>query len=327
MKAMIMDQIGQPLRAVDQPLPKPGAHEVLLQVMSCAVCRTDLHVVDGDLPSPKLPLILGHEIVGIVHQLGSAVEAVKVGDRLGLPWLGRTCMKCQYCLQQRENLCDNPVFTGYTKDGGFAQYTVADARFCLPLPEAVSNEKAAPLLCAGLIGWRALKACGEAQTIGIYGFGAAAHIITQIAVFQGRKVYAFTSAGDISRQDFARSLGASWAGSSLDAAPDQLDAAIIFAPVGSLVPRALSNLKKGGTVVCGGIHMSDIPQFSYSLLWQERSIKSVANLTRADGHEFFAIAVAAGIAVNTVTYNLTQANEALSDVRNGQIHGAAVLIF
>jgi propanol-preferring alcohol dehydrogenase len=290
------------------------------------VCRTDLHVVDGELPHPKLPIVPGHEIVGRVAALGPGVEGFSLGERVGVPWLGATCGVCPYCRSGRENLCDNPLFTGYTRDGGYATHTVADARFAFPLPENLDAAEAAPLLCAGLIGWRSYRMAGEGSTLGLYGFGAAAHILAQVARWQGRRVYAFTRAGDDAGQAFARSLGAVWAGSSKDMPPEQLDAAIIFAPVGALVPAALKAVKKGGRVVCGGIHMSDIPSFPYRLLWEERALVSVANLTRADAREFLAIAPQAGIKIKVTRYPLAQANAALADLRAGRFEGAAVLI-
>lgn len=326
MKAMIMYGRAQPLRSGEVPLRALADTEVLLKVKACGVCRTDLHVLDGDLPAPKLPLILGHEIVGVVEACGSAVNSLSVGDRIGCPWLGHTCMRCRYCLQGEENLCDNPQFTGYTLDGGYAQYKIADARFCFPIPPIFSDSQAAPLLCAGLIGWRSLKFTGTAKKIGIYGFGAAAHIITQAATHQGRQVFAFTSPGDLAKQEFALSLGAVWAGGSNELAPELLDAGIIFAPAGILVPKALQDLSKGGVLICGGIHMSDIPAFPYEILWGERSIKSVANLTRADGDEFLQMAAAIGIRPETEIFSLEEANEALTKLRHGNLKGAAVLL-
>lgn len=308
------------------PTPRPGAGKVLLQVRACAVCRTDLHVVDGELPRPKLPLVPGHEIVGVVTEMGEGVEQFKPGDRVGVPWLGWTCGVCEYCRTGRENLCDQARFTGYNLDGGYAEYTVADQRYCIPIPDSYSDAEAAPLLCAGLIGYRSLAKTGEARRVGIYGFGAAAHIITQVACFQGREVYAFTRRGDEEGQGFARSLGAAWAGDSETLPPNELDAAIIFAPAGGLVPLALRAVARGGTVVCGGIHMSDIPAFPYELLWQERSICSVANLTRRDGEEFFALAPRVPVRTTVETFPLSEANEALNRLRAGQIRGAAVLL-
>jgi propanol-preferring alcohol dehydrogenase len=297
----------------------------LLQVLTCAVCRTDLHVVDGELPDPNLPLVLGHEIVGRVVGLGEGVSLLSVGQRVGVPWLGWTCGKCFYCRTGSENLCVNARFTGYTLDGGYAEFTVADERYCVPIPETYSDADAAPLLCAGLIGYRSLVRTGDAKRLGIYGFGAAAHIITQVARHQGRSVYAFTRAGDKEAQNFAKELGAVWAGASEERPPDELDAAIIFAPVGALVPAALAAVRKGGNVVCGGIHMSDIPSFSYNLLWGERSVSSVANLTRKDAAEFMDIAPKVPVRTTIETFKLEEANEALSQLRSGKVHGAAVL--
>jgi propanol-preferring alcohol dehydrogenase len=325
MHAMVLDQPGKPLTLRDRPVPQPARHQVLLQVLACAVCRTDLHVVDGELPDPKLPLILGHEIVARVESLGEDASLLSVGQRVGVPWLGWTCGKCFYCRSGNENLCVNALFTGYTLDGGYAEFTVADERYCVPIPESYSDAEAAPLLCAGLIGYRSLVRAGEAKRLGIYGFGTAAHIITQVARHQGRSVYAFTRAGDGKAQDFAKELGAVWAGASEERPPDELDAAIIFAPVGALVPAALSAVRKGGSVVCGGIHMSDIPRFSYDLLWGERSVSSVANLTRKDAAEFMGIAPKVPVRTTTEIFKLEEANEALSQLRSGKVHGAAVL--
>jgi len=307
-------------------MPQPGPGQVLLQIRACAVCRTDLHVVDGELPHPKLPLVPGHEIIGVVTAVGPAVERFKPGDRVGVPWLGWTCGACDYCRAGRENLCDQARFTGYTLDGGYAEYTIADQRFCLPIPDGASAAETAPLLCAGLIGYRSLVKAGAGKRLGIYGFGAAAHIITQVARFQGREVYAFTRRGDREAQSFALSMGAAWAGDSDAMPPEALDAAIIFAPAGELVPRALRTVRKGGTVVCGGIHMSDIPTFPYDLLWEERSVCSVANLTRQDGEDFFALAPRVPVRTRVQTFPLREANEALNRLRTGQIHGAAVLV-
>ena len=311
---------------MDIAQPKPGAGEVLIQVTACGVCRTDLHVVDGELPHPTLPLVPGHEIVGTVVELGENANWFQLGARVGVPWLGWTCGECTFCLSDRENLCERARFTGYTLDGGYAEYVAADERFCFPIPNKCSDAEAAPLLCAGLIGYRSLMKAGNAKRIGIYGFGAAAHIITQVARYQGREIYAFTRPGDAEGQQFAKSMGASWAGGSETLPPDKLDAAIIFAPVGQLVPSALKALNKGGVVVCGGIHMSDIPSFSYDLLWNERSICSVANLTRRDGKEFFLVAPRIPVKTTVQTFPLDQANEALQHLREGKIHGAAVLI-
>jgi len=326
MRAMVLDAPGSPLRLVELPLPECGAGDVLLKVGACGVCRTDLHILDGELSKPRLPLIPGHEIVGIVAARGERVERFSIGQRLGVPWLGHTCGHCRYCSSGRENLCDEARFTGYTLNGGYAEYAVADQRYCFPIPEGYSDAQAAPLLCAGLIGYRALVAAGDAERIGIYGFGAAAHIITQVAYWQGRKVFAFTKRGDTAGQRFAKELGATWAGDSTTAPPEEMDAAILFAPVGALIPEALRHTAKGGTVVCAGIHMSDVPGFPYSILWGERSIRSIANLTRRDGEEFLALAPKAGIRTEVATFQLEQANEALERLRKGDIQGAAVLV-
>jgi propanol-preferring alcohol dehydrogenase len=326
MKAMVLHAPGEALSATELATPKPRTGEVLVQVRACAVCRTDLHVVDGELPSPKLPLVPGHEIIGVVAALGDSVERFKTGDRMGIPWLGWTCDACVYCRAGRENLCDQARFTGYTLDGGYAEYTVADQRYCFPIPDSYSDAEAAPLLCAGLIGYRSLGKTGDARRIGIYGFGAAAHIITQVARFQGREIYAFTRRGDQEGQQFARSLGAVWAGDSETLPPEQLDAAIIFALVGELVLRALKAVAKGGTVVCGGIHMSDIPAFPYDLLWEERILCSVANLTRRAAKEFIALAPRVPVRTTVQTFPLREANEALERLRSGRIKGAAVLV-
>jgi propanol-preferring alcohol dehydrogenase len=326
MHAMVLERAGAPLTLRARPVPAPGAGEVLVEIAACGVCRTDLHVVDGELPDPALPLVPGHEIVGGVAALGAGVTDLALGQRVGVPWLGFTCGVCPYCRDNRENLCDRPRFTGYTRDGGYATHTVADARFCFPLPADADPVALAPLLCAGLIGWRSYRMAGAGQSLGIYGFGAAAHILCQVAVWQGRRVYAFTRTGDEAAQAFARKLGAAWAGGSDAAPPEPLDAAIIFAPVGALVPAALAAVKKGGRVVCGGIHMSDIPRFPYRLLWEEREVVSVANLTRADAREFLAIAPQAGVKTETVAYRLARANEALADLREGRLQGAAVLV-
>jgi propanol-preferring alcohol dehydrogenase len=304
----------------------PGPHEVRIRVLACAVCRTDLHVVDGELPNPKLPIVPGHEIVGRVEMTGSAVTGMREGDRVGVPWLGWTCGVCEFCTSGRENLCPRAEFTGYTRDGGFADVVYADARYAFPLSAAYSNEKAAPLLCAGLIGWRALKAAGTGRRLGLYGFGAAAHIAVQAARHRGQEVYGFVRPGDDKARDFALRLGAVWAGDSNHPSPEPLDAAIIFAPVGNLVPAALAAVKPGGAVVCGGIHMSDIPSFPYELLWHERVLRSVANLTRADAQEFLALAPQVPIHCETVPYALERANEALDDLRAGRLTGAAVLV-
>ncbi len=323
---MLLETPRQPLRPVDRPVPKPAAAQVLVKVAACAVCRTDLHVVDGELPGPKLPLVPGHEIVGRIVETGRGAQRFKVGDRVGIPWLGWTCGDCGFCRSGRENLCDRARFTGYTLDGGYAEFTVADERFCFPIPNSCSDAEAAPLLCAGLIGYRSLVKTGDAKRLGLYGFGAAAHIIAQVAKFQGREVYAFTRRGDVAAQQFAKSLGAVWAGDSESSPPAELEAAIIFAPVGGLVPLALRAVAKGGTVVCGGIHMSDIPAFPYDLLWQERTLCSVANLTRRDGEEFFALAPGIPVRTTVQTFPLAEANEALARLRAGQLQGAAVLV-
>jgi propanol-preferring alcohol dehydrogenase len=326
MQAMVLHRPGEPLRLEERPLPHPGAGEILVRVEACAVCRTDLHVVDGELPDPKLPVVPGHEIVGIVEAAGGGVADPVVGMRVGIPWLGHTCGHCAYCNSGAENLCDHPLFTGYTRDGGFASHVVADAAFAFPLPGYDDPVAAAPLMCAGLIGWRSLRMAGPARRVGLYGFGAAAHILAQICAWQGREVFAFTRAGDEAAQALARSLGARWAGASEETPPAELDAAILFAPVGSLVPTALRAVRKGGRVVCGGIHMSDIPQFPYSLLWEERQVMSVANLTRADAAEFLPLARQAGVKTTTHVYPLARANEALDDLRAGRFAGAAVLV-
>lgn len=326
MKAMILDAQGQPLRLAELPRPKPGADEILLKVHACGVCRTDLHVLDGDLRQPKLPLVLGHEIVGSVVEKGVKVERFSLGQRVGVPWLGRTCGHCRYCASGQENLCDAAEFTGYTLDGGYAEFALADQHYCFSLPDMYTDAEAAPLLCAGLIGYRALVAAGNAQRLGIYGFGAAAHIIAQVARWQGQEIFAFTKPGDAEGQQFARELGAIWAGDSGEAPPQELDAAILFAPVGALIPQALRYTAKGGTVVCAGIHMSDVPQFPYALLWGERSIRSIANLTRRDGEAFLAIAPKAGVRTAVEVFRLEAANEAVQRLRAGQVRGAAVLV-
>lgn len=326
MRAMVLEAPGEPLVGREMPMPKPGPGQVLIKVHACGVCRTDLHVVDGELPDPKLPIIPGHEIVGTVMQHGTGTVSFKRGDRIGVPWMGFTCGECSYCRIGKENLCNRPKFTGYTLDGGYAEYALADTRYCFALPESYSNSAAAPLLCAGLIGYRSYRMAGEeANRIGIYGFGGAAHIISQIAAYQGKKVFAFTRPGDENARQFALSLGAVWAGDSEELPPEPLDAAIIFAPVGSLVPAALRATVKGGTVVCGGIHMSDIPSFPYQILWEERTIRSVANLTRRDGEELLAIAPKVPVKTEVELFPLTEANEALRRLREGKIQGAAVL--
>jgi alcohol dehydrogenase, propanol-preferring len=326
MQAMVLDAPGTKLRLADLPEPGVAADEILLKVHACAVCRTDLHVVDGELPEPKLPLIPGHEIVGTVIAAGRAVDRFRLGDRVGIPWLGWTCGTCDYCRSGRENLCDRARFTGYQRDGGYAALAVADQRFAFAIPPEYSHEAAAPLLCAGLIGYRALRMAGDARRVGLYGFGAAAHIVVQVARFQGREVYAFVRPGDDAAARFARELGAVWAGSSEEIAPEPLDAALIFAPVGALVPAALRATAKGGTVICAGIHMSDIPSFPYRLLWEERIVRSIANLTRRDGEEFLALAPQAGIRTAIEVFPLVQANEALARLRGGTLRGAAVLV-
>lgn len=326
MKAMVLAACGRPLVLHQVEMPSPSAGQVLVKVQACAVCRTDLHVVDGELPHPKLPLIPGHEIVGVIAELGEDVEDLQVGQRIGIPWLGWTCGICDDCHNGRENLCESARFTGYTLDGGYAEYTVADARYCFPLPGDGDAVMMAPLLCAGLIGYRSLMKTGAARRIGLYGFGAAAHIVIQVARHQGREVHAFTRRGDDTAQDFARRLGAVWAGASDETPPEPLDAAIIFAPVGALVPLALRSLRRGGTVVCGGIHMSDIPSFPYADLWHERSICSVANLTRRDGDEFLKLAPQIPVQVETERFPLEAANEALARLREGRLTGAVVLV-
>lgn len=326
MRAMVFEKPGSPLRETERPKPEPGPGQVLIQVKACGVCRTDLHLVDGELPDPKLPVVPGHEIVGTVVQNGTGAGRFQPGQRVGVPWLGWTCGKCKYCLSGRENLCEQARFNGYTLDGGYAEFTAADDRFCFPIPETYSDAEAAPLLCAGLIGFRSLTKAGEAKRLGIYGFGAAAHIIAQVARFQKREIYAFTRPGDAQAQQFARSLGAVWAGDSETLPPEKLDAAIVFAPVGKLVPLALNALDKGGTVVCGGIHMSNVPSFPYRILWQERGIVSVANLTRRDGEEFFRLAPRVPVRTTITAFPLREANEALERLRTGPLEGAAVLV-
>jgi alcohol dehydrogenase, propanol-preferring len=335
MRAMVLERPRTPLVMREWPVPRPAAGEILIEVAACGVCRTDLHVVDGELPNPKLPIVLGHEIVGRVAAIGASVAGLAIGERVGVPWLGSTCGVCAYCRSGRENLCDRALFTGYTRDGGYATHALADARYCFPLPERRDDAEVAPFLCAGLIGWRSYRMAGGGeggtrgagrQALGLYGFGAAAHILAQVAAWQGRRVYAFTRAGDEAAQAFAKSLGAVWAGGSDELPPEPLDAAIIFAPVGALVPLALKAVKKGGRVVCGGIHMSDIPSFPYRLLWEERHLVSVANLTRADAHEFLALVPQAGVKSEVTRYPLEAANDALADLRAGRLQGAAVLI-
>ncbi len=323
---MVLERPGQPLVLQELPVPEPGPGQVLLRIRACGVCRTDLHIVAGQLPGPKLPLVLGHQIVGEVVRAGPGANRFVPGQRVGVPWLGWTCGECRYCRSRRENLCDRARFTGYTLDGGFAEYTVADERYCFPIPAGYPDEQAAPLLCAGLIGYRALRFAGEAQRLGFYGFGAAAHILTQVAVWQGRTVYAFTRPGDLESQVFARELGAVWAGGSDESPPERLEAALIFAPVGALVPQALRAVEKGGIVVCAGIHMSDIPSFPYAWLWEERVIRSVANLTRQDGEAFLSLAPRVPVRTEVQLYRLEEANRALDDLRHGRFRGAAVLV-
>ncbi|HJU22086.1 MAG TPA: zinc-dependent alcohol dehydrogenase family protein [Casimicrobiaceae bacterium] len=325
MRAMELQSVGAALSLVERRQPRPGPGQVLVAVQACGVCRTDLHVVDGDLPNPKLPLVPGHEIVGVVVETGANVRDLRAGDRVGIPWLAHTCGVCRYCTAGRENLCDYAKFTGYTADGGYAEYALADPRFCFRLPDAGSADALAPWLCAGLIGYRALRTAGDAKRIGIYGFGAAAHMIAQVCRYEQREMFAFTRPGDDKAQRFARDLGAAWAGDSDERAPCELDAAILFAPVGALVPKALRDVAKGGIVVCAGIHMSDIPSFPYAILWGERRVCSVANLTRRDGIEFIDIAQRAGIESTVTTFSLAQANDALAALREGRLVGAAVL--
>lgn len=333
MRAMVLERSGRPLMLRESPLPAPGAGELLIEIKACGVCRTDLHVVDGDLSHPKLPIVPGHEIVGRVAAIGYGVAGFTIGERVGVPWLGATCGHCAYCRGGQENLCDTPLFIGYTRDGGFASHTIADARYCFALGETGDDAEIAPWLCAGLIGWRSFRMATATETartddfaLGLYGFGAAAHILAQVAIWQDCRVYAFTRTGDRSAQGFARALGAVWAGASEDRPPEPLDAAIIFAPVGALVPLALKAVRKGGRVICGGIHMSDIPSFPYALLWEERKVMSVANLTRDDAREFINIAPKAGVHCTVTRYPLDKANEALADLRGGRLQGAAVLI-
>ena len=326
MKAMVLSSPGGSLQLEERPDPRPGPGDLLIRVEACGVCRTDVHILDGDLPGIRHPIVPGHEIVGIVEAVGGGVPSARLGTRVGVPWLGGTCGHCPYCAADRENLCDRPVFTGLTRDGGFATHVVASSDFSFPLKGFDDPVAAAPLLCAGLIGWRSLKLCGEAHRIGLYGFGAAAHIIAQVCRWQGREVHAFTRPGDFAAQAHARSLGAIWAGGSDEIPPHPLDAAILFAPVGDLVPAALKVVRKGGRVVCGGIHMSDIPSFPYKLLWEERQILSVANLTREDAREFLALAPLVPVRTTTTVYPLASANQAISDLRSGTFQGAAVLV-
>lgn len=324
MRAMQLDRPGTRLHMVERPLPEPGPGQVRIAVAACGVCRTDLHVVDGDIHG-NLPVIPGHEIVGTVEAIGPGVAEFTVGQRVGVPWLGHTCGECPYCASARENLCDDPVFTGFTRDGGFASHCVADAHFCFPIPDSFDDIHAAPLLCAGLIGYRSYRMAGDAPVLGLYGFGAAAHILAQLAIWQDRKIFAFTREGDSTAQDFARSLGCAWAGASSEPPPEPMDAAIIFAPLGALVPQALRHVKKGGRVVCAGIHMSDIPSFPYADLWEEREIVSVANLTRQDGTEFLDLAAQVPIRTHVTPLPLEEANEALDRLRAGEVEGAFVL--
>ena len=326
MHAMILKKLKAPLEWVELPDQEPSAGEIRVKVSACGVCRTDLHVIDGELPNPQVPIIPGHEIVGRIDAIGSGVEGLKIGERVGIPWLGHTDGVCPYCVRHQENLCDYPLFTGYTRNGGFATAAIADARFAFPLGESGSDVELAPLLCAGLIGWRSLAIAGEGKKLGLYGFGAAAHIVAQIANWQGKSVFAFTRPGDVATQTFARSLGAVWAGGSDEIPPQLLDAAIIYATVGDLIPLALQTVHKGGRVVCAGIHMSDIPSFAYELLWEERQLVSVANLTRQDGIDFLGLVPKIGIVTKTTSYPLRKANEALADLRAGRFEGAAVLI-
>jgi propanol-preferring alcohol dehydrogenase len=326
MQAMVLKKTGAALEWTDLADRQPGPGEIRVKVSACGVCRTDLHVVDGELPHPQVPIIPGHEIVGRIELIGAGVQGLQVGERVGIPWLGHTCGVCPYCIEHRENLCDRPLFTGFTRDGGFATATIADARFAFPLGEVGEDVSLAPLLCAGLIGWRSLVIAGDGKKLGFYGFGAAAHILAQVAKWQGRSVFAFTRPGDAAAQAFARRLGATWAGASDEMPPEPLDAAIIFATVGDLVPLALKAVRKGGRVVCAGIHMSDIPSFPYGLLWEERQLLSVANLTRQDGIDFLRLAPQIGIVTTTTAYPLRQTNEALADLRAGRFEGAAVLV-
>lgn len=326
MQAMVLESPGGGLVEREWPVPEPGPGEILLRVKACGVCRTDLHVVDGELPQKRLPIVPGHEIVATVEKLGASSAGLSVGQTIGVPWLAGTCGNCRYCIEEHENLCDSAVFTGYMRNGGYAQYAIANAAFCIPLPDGCSEVNIAPLLCAGLIGWRALNFAGNAKSLGLFGFGAAAHIVIQLLRHQGRRVFAFTRPGDDQGQEFAKSLGAEWSGGSDQSPPDYLDAAIIFAPVGSLVPTALKSTRKGGVVVCAGIHMSDIPSFPYDIIWGERSLVSVANLTRQDAKDFFAAIRTLQIETTVKQYRLSQANTALNDLRSGQIKGAAVLV-
>ena len=326
MRAMVLQGAGEPLRLMDLPVPAPMDHEVLIRVHACGVCRTDLHIIDGELTEPRLPLVPGHQIVGTIVALGKGVTGIASGARVGVPWLGSTCNDCEYCRSGRENLCGSARFTGYQFDGGFAEFAVADHRFCFPIPAGYPDLQAAPLLCAGLIGYRSLVMAGDARRLGIYGFGAAAHIVAQVAAYQGRTIYAFTRPGDAEARRFALKMGAVWAGDADVLPPEELDAAIIFAPAGELVPAALRAVAPGGVVICGGIHMSDIPSFPYSILWGERTLRSVANLTRRDGIEFLALAPIVPVRTEVVAYPLDQTNEALNDLRSGRLSGAAVIV-
>jgi propanol-preferring alcohol dehydrogenase len=326
MRAMVLERQREPLRPAELPDPEPAAGQILISVSACGVCRTDLHIVDGDLTEPKLPLVLGHQIVGTVADAGEGAQRFAVGERVGVPWLGWTDGECRYCLSGRENLCDRARFTGYDIDGGYAELAVADERYCLPIPDRYPDPKAAPLLCAGLIGYRALRLVGDAERIGFYGFGASAHILCQVAAHQGRRVFAFTREGDAEGQEFARGLGAEWAGSSGEEPPEELDGAIVFAPVGALMPAALRASAKGARVISAGIHMSDLPSFPYEILWEERSLGSVANLTRRDGEEFFALAEEVPLETDVEVHPLSGANEALESIRSGTLRGAAVLV-
>jgi len=326
MQAMVLKRLGAPLEWTELADRRPGPGEIRVKVAACGVCRTDLHVVDGELSEPQVPIIPGHEIVGRIDAIGAGVEGLRAGERVGVPWLGHTCGTCPYCVGHRENLCDHPIFTGYTRDGGFATATIADARYAFPLGEAGDDAALAPLLCAGLIGWRSLVIAGEGKRLGLYGFGAAGHIVAQVAKWQGRSVFAFTRPGDVATQAFARRMGATWAGGSDEAPPEPLDAAIIYATVGDLVPLALNAVRKGGRVVCAGIHMSEIPSFAYRLLWGERQLVSVANLTRQDGIEFLRLIPQIGVRTEIARYPLDQANQALADLRAGRFNGAAVIV-
>lgn len=326
MRAMVLEKQRAPLILKELPKPIPGIGEILIKVHACAVCRTDLHILDGELAKPKLPLIMGHQIVGTIEQLGEGVNGAVIGQRIGVPWLGWSCQSCHYCRTQRENLCDNARYTGYDLNGGFAEYCLADPRFCFPIPAGFGDIEAAPLLCAGLIGYRSYRMTGDAEHIGFYGFGASAHLLIQLALYEGRKIYAFTRDGDAHAQASAREMGAIWTGGSSESAPRPLDAAIIFAPVGALIPKALRDLAKGGVIVCAGIHMSDIPSFPYSILWGERMIRSVANLTRRDGTEFLTFAQQVPIKTSIKTYPLERTNEALDDLRTGKFEGSAVIV-